>query len=453
MKRFFFSLLVIAITGFSCVNVDNSFGTDFIPEDQQPGLRVRNIPNLPVYTATVDSIVTNSGYVYTGLFGSINVTPFHTMNADLVFRIYPYVSGHNFGENPEFVAASLLLIISGRNVVDEGQQNIVQNVHLYELNRTLYYDSTYYNTSITEKDCKQEPINMPGLTYNGGDTLLIPLTEAFGKELLSGTANDMDSLVHFYERYKGFVLTVDPQAAGIQGGRLNTTDISSAYLTLQYKDNGKDTSMLYWGDYGLVFSAYRHSSDYLSNYQSPPAAVAQPVYFESLAGVKPAFDVAAIKDSLLMLVDSLKDKHANNNLKILLNKAELVISIDSVCLKKPEWDMDKCPPVLALCSRTVNDAGKLTYPMINDVSNAAFDGTLNRSLMSYSFNITHYLQQFLKPQPPETTTLYLFPTTTLQDDYGYSYTVLDNTNYTYVRFLDHNHASPATLKLIYTILY
>lgn len=445
--RFFFFLPIIAITGFSsCINVDNTFGTDFIPDDQRPGLQVRNIPNLPVYTATVDSVITNSAYVYSGIFGSINITPFRTMNADLVFRIYPYVSGHSFGENPEFVAASLLLIISGRNVADEDQQNIVQNIQLYELNRTLYYDSTYYNTSITAGDYKPEPVNMPGLTYNGGDTLIIPLTEAFGKTLLEGTTDDMDSLVHFYEKYKGFVLTVDPQPAGIQGGRLNTTDISTAYLTLQYKDNGKDTSMLYWGDYGLVFSAYRHSSDYLANYQNPPAGVAaQPVYFESLAGVKPVFDVAAIKDSLNALADSLKGVFANNNLQVLLNKAELVLSID------PAFDMDKCPATLALCSRTVNTAGKLTYPLIDDVSNAAFDGTLNRSLRNYTFNITYYLQQFLKPQPPETAPLYLFPTTTIQDDYyGYSYTILDNTLYTYVKF---HPASPATLKLIYTILY
>jgi hypothetical protein len=451
MKRISFSFLlpIIAIAGFSsCLNVDNSFGTDFIPDDQRPALRVRNFPDLPVYMAPVDSVITNSGYVYSGLFGSINITPFRTMNADLVFRIYPYVSGHSFGENPEFVAASLLLIISGRNVADEDQQNIVQNVRLYELNRTLYYDSTYYNTSITASDYKPEPVNIPGLTYNGGDTLIIPLTEAFGNTLLSGMADDMDSLLHFYEKYKGFVLTVDPQPAGIQGGRLNTTDISTAYLTLQYKDNGKDTSMLYWGDYGLVFSAYRHSSDYLANYQNPPAGTAvQPVYFESLAGVKPVFDMAAIKDSLHALADSLRTASANNNLQVLLNKAELILSID------PAFDMDKCPTNLALCSRTVNTAGKLIYPLVDDVSNAAFDGILNRSLRSYSFNVTHYLQQFLKPETPETTPLYLFPTTTIEDDYGYSYTVLDNTRYTYIRFLNNHHTFPATLKLIYTVLY
>ncbi|MDR3350690.1 MAG: DUF4270 domain-containing protein [Prevotellaceae bacterium] len=446
--RFFFFLLIITVTGFSsCINVDNTFGTEFIPDDQRPGLQVRHIPNLPAYTAAADSVITNASYVYSGLFGSINVEPFRTMNADLVFRVYPYVGGHSFGGNPEFVAASLLLIISGRNVPGEGQQNIVQNVHLYELNRTLYYDSTYYNTSITASDYKPDPVNMPGLTYNGGDTLIIPLTEAFGNALLGGTASDMDSLAHFYEKYKGFALSVDPQPASIQGGRLNTTDISSAYLTLHYKDNGKDTSMLYWGDYGLVFSVYRHSSDYLSNFQNPPAAVTQPVYFESLAGVKPAFDVAAIRDSLLALADSLRSASGNNNLQLLLNKAELSLSID------PAFDMDKCPTTLALCSRTVNTSGKLTYPLIDDVSNSAFGGTLNRSLRSYSFNITHYLQQFLKPQPPEITPLYLFPTTTIQDDYGYSYTVLDNTRYTYARFLNGSHTSPASLKLIYTILY
>jgi hypothetical protein len=408
------------------------------------------MPVIPVYTGTVDSIVANSGYSsYTGFFGSINVEPFQAMNADLVFRVYPYVSGHSFGEKPEFVAASLQLIISGRNAANEDQQNIVQNIRLHALNRTLYYDSTYYNTSITDNDYdKSELINMPGLTYNGGDTLIIPLTEKFGKKLLESEAGDMDSLAHFYEKYKGFVLTVDPQPAGVAGGRLNTTDISTAYLTLQYKDNGKDTSMFYWGDYGLVFSAYRHSSGYLANYQDPPPeTITQPVYFESLAGVKPVFDMTAIKDSLIALSNSLKVAHSNNNLQVLINKAELVLSID------PDSDMDKCPATLALCSRTVNDAGKPSYSLIDDVSNADFDGTLNRSLWNYSFNVTHYLQRFLKPQPPETTMLYLLSTTTVTDSYGYSYTVLDNTDYRYIKFKRPGYGLPASLKLIYTILY
>jgi hypothetical protein len=447
---FFFLLIAIVIGLSSCINKDQAFGTDFIPDDQRPLLRIDSIAALPVYTATVDSIIANSGYSYSGLFGSVNITPFGTLNADLVFRVYPYVGSHDFGENPEFVAASLLLIISGRNAADENQKNIVQNIRLHTLNRTLHYDSTYYNTSITENDCNPEPVNMPGMVYNGGDTLIIPLTEAFGRELLSGTTSDTDSLAHFYERYRGFVLSVDPQAAGIPGGRLNVTDISTAYLTLQYKDNGKDTSMLYWGDYGMVFSTYRHSSNSLADYRNPAGTFTQPAYFESLAGVKPVVDMTAIKDSLNALAASLRSTYANDNLQILLNKAELTFAID------PASDMDKCPATLVLCSRTANSSGYPAYQMIDDVSNTAFDGTLNRSLRNYTFNITYYLQQFLKPQPPETTDdLYLFPSATLQDDYGYSYTVLDNLNYTYIRFLNSRpgHTSPATLKFIYTILY
>jgi hypothetical protein len=399
---------------------------------------------LPVYTGTVDSIIATSYSSYSGVFGNICVAPYRNMAADLIFRIYPYVGEHSFGEDPEFVSASLTLIIGGRSVPDDNLTNMVQNIRLHTLKRELSYDSTYYNNSITPNDY-DALINQAGTTYNGGDTLVIPLTETFGKFLLEGAASDMDSLSHFFAKYKGFALSVDPLPDGITGGRLNTTDISTAYLLLNYTDSGKDTSMVYYGDYGLVFSRYEHSSGYLADYinDTPPATVKDTVYFESLAGVKPVFDAAVMVDSL----DALLARTGLRREQFLINKAELVLSIDRAAT------MDKYPSTLALYYRNTTKTDTLSYTAIDDISGTSFGGAINRSLQTYSFNLTYFLQHALRTASPNADRrLYLFPTTTITDTYGYSYTVIDNMSYTYGQFFGAANCSPAKLKLVYTIL-
>ncbi len=441
---FLFLLLSSALVSLSaCIDATTTFGADFVPDDQKPRVFIYNFDNIPFYTDVIDSINTQSTYGYTAVFGNINVAPFGNMKADAVFRIYPYVADHSFGDAPEFVSADLILHISGRNYPDDSQANIVQNVRLYRLNKLLSYDSTYYNNSITSNDYDPTPINLPGTTYNGGDTLVIPLTKAFGDSLLSATANDMDSLLHFYNRYKGFVLAVDTLPDGIAGGRLQTTDISTAMLVLKYKDNGKDTVMYYYGDYGLVFSTYKHSSAHLANNVTPGPTV----YYEGLAGVKPVFDLAAIADTLQNWVaQQIAIKSIKN---VLINKAELLVSIDY-----PVSNLDKCPKTLALAYRDVTAEGKLTYTLISDAASSAFGGNINRSTVTYSFNIAHYLQETLKLEGGHgKTTLYLLPTTIVQDSYGYSYTILDNTTYAYGLLNGTGSASPVQLKFTYTLLY
>ncbi len=439
-------LIAVALFGLSsCINKNDSFGAGFIPDDQRPRAKVYTITDIPLYTAAIDSVQTTATYLYSSVFGNINVPPFGNTAADLVFRVYPYVGSHNFGENPVFSSASLTLVISGHGVPDESQENIVQNIRLYPLNRTLHYDSLYYSNSIGAADYDPIQINVPGLTYNGEDTLIIPLTKEFGDFLLSGTETDMDSLAHFYEKYKGFVLKTDPLPTGNAGGRINSTDITNASLTLQYNNGTVDTTMIYYGDYGKVFSVFNHSSASLADYVAPLPAPEQTIYFEAMGGVKPVVDLTAITDSIRAML-------ANKSLRpeqLLINKAELIVSV------APGSDLDKCPTVLNLCYRDTSSQGKLVFPFIDDSAYSNFGGTINRSLRNYSFNISTYLQGLLKSETPaeKHTKLYLFPSATVEDGYGYSYTIINNLIYSYAQFMGNGSASPVKLKLTYTVLY
>jgi hypothetical protein len=455
MRRIFFflSLLTTGALAFSaCVSADDSFGSGLIPDDQRPRVRFYSAVDIPFYTATVDSTITMTSS-YTNVFGSIHVPPFGTVDAQAVFRIYPALADHSFGEHPVLRSAQLTLVVSGRKVADADQQQIVQNIYLYPLNKTLSYDSTYYNNSITANDYDPTPVSLPGLTYHGGDTLLIPLTPAFGYSLMSATASDMDSLAHFFERYKGFVLGVDAQPAGVAGGRLNQLDISKASLSINYtNDEGRDSSFYYYGDYGLTFSSIQHSSAALA---TPPATPQATVYFESLAGVKPVVDLAAVRDSILSLLQNHKDDDQSprplRRDQILINSAELVFSVES----EPERYMDDFPTTLTLCSRT-DTSGKVAYSMISEAYvSSIFGGSLNRSQGCYSFNLSQYVQQLVRQETTtEPTLFYLFPTTTLVDQtYGTSYTVIDNIGYSYGKLCGTGTLTPVKLNLVYTVLY
>ncbi|MDR0729237.1 MAG: DUF4270 domain-containing protein [Prevotellaceae bacterium] len=453
MKRnslFFFLLCAAAGIFSACMTADDSFGTGLVPDDQKPRVYVHTITDLPVYTATLDSIQTIATSATACLFGSINVAPFGTMNANAVFRMYPAAVDHSFGEQPVFTSANLTMIISGRKTADDDQQSIVQNIHLYHLRKTLSYDSTYYNTSISTNDYEPTPINLPGVTYNGGDTLEVPLTSDFGYHLLSASATDMDSLLHFYEHFKGLVLSVDAQPDGTPGGRLNQMDVSYAMLTLNYKnDEGRDTSFYYYGDYSLMFSTYRHSSSALANYATPPPTPAAMIYFESLAGVKPVIDLTTIKDSILALLQARRLRPD----QLVINSAELSFTVK---MNATQF-LTNFPEALTLCSSDTTD-GQLIYSIISDVNtNATFGGSLNRSLQRYTFNIAQYLQQLIKEDQTGGITspvqFYLFPTTTVSDSYGYTYTLLDNLSYSYGELFGAGSDSPVKLNLVYTILY
>ncbi|MDR1680698.1 MAG: DUF4270 domain-containing protein [Prevotellaceae bacterium] len=453
MKRnfFFFLMTITAAGGFgACVTADDSFGTGLVPDDQKPRVQVYTTTNLPVYTATLDSIPTIAVSASACVFGSIHVYPFGTTDARAIFRMYPAAVAHSFGEHPVFTSANLTLVISGRKMADDDQRNIVQNIRLHQLSKTLSYDSSYYNNSITDSDCDPTPVNLPGSTYNGGDTLEISLTSDFGNHLLSASATHMDSLLHFYDHFKGFALSVDAQPDGTPGGRLNQMDVSYAMMVLNYKnDEGRDTAFYYYGDYSLMFSVYRHSSAALADYASPLPAPAQRIYFESLAGVKPVIDLTSVKDSILAL---LHDRNLRPD-QLVINNA----SIEFTVKMDANHYLSNFPEALTLCAR-IDTTDKLTYSIINDANtNANFGGGINRSLQRYTFNIAQYLQQLILEERAGGITspvqFYLFPTTTVTDSYGYSYTLLDNLTYSYGELYGAGSNSPVTLRLVYTILY
>jgi len=449
MKQKYFLFLVlaaIAVSFSACIQVNDSFGDGFVPDDQNISTNIYSATNIPIYTAALDSISTTSYYSQKNVFGSINVSPFEKVNANAILRFYPNVSDHRFGENPEFISAEFTFIISATKAADENQKNVVQNIRIHELNKTLHYDSTYYNTTITQNDYNPAPISLPGVTYNGGDTLIVPITKAYGDFLMAATDSEMDSLTPFYGKYKGFVLGVD--TLNEQAGRMNVLSAAIAYLTIYYKDdNGKDTSFFYLSDYAMIFSSIQHSSASLANYTNPPTTQNQTVYFEGMAGVKPVIDLLSIKDSIntMLLERSLRPD------QLLINKLDVIVSIP------PTANMDNYPSRLTLCSRKVNDdSGKLTYPMIADAFSTTFDGKINRSLRNYSLNIAYYIQRILQQEQAgeitDPTTLYIFPITTEQDMYGQSNEVLDIINYTHGELMGTGSVSPVQIKLTYTVL-
>ena len=445
-KHFFFLLIIIAVTFSACIDANNDFGDGFVPEDQEIAAAIYSAGNIPIYTARLDSISTMSPRTNTNIFGSINVAPYGKVNANAIFRVYPNVSDHRFGENAEFISAEFTFVIAGTKVADENQQNTIQNIRLYELDKVLYYDSTYHNTSVSINDYKPTPISLPGITYNGGDTLIVPITREYGEFLMSASDNEMDSLTPFYKKYKGFVLGVD--TLDTQSGRLNILDAGLASLIINYKnEDGKDTAFFYLSDYAMVFTSIHHSSASLANYTNPPTSQNQTIYFEGIAGVKPVIDVLAIKDSIkAMLVQ--KNIHPN---QLLINKLDIIVSIP------PTANMDNYPTRLAFCHRKINEeTGRLTYPVIEDYAGSTFGGTINRSLRNYSFNIAYLIQRILKQEQAgeitDPTTFYLFPVTSETDMYGQTYDVLDITNYTHGELLGTGSSSPVQFKLTYTIL-
>jgi hypothetical protein len=92
-----------------------------------------------------------------------------------------------------------------------------------------------------------------------------------------------------------------------------------------------------------------------------------------------------------------------------------------------------------------------TYSFLSDTYLDIFDGTFNRSLQQYSFNLTYYMQGLFNDQAlyhTSETDMYLYPLYTTYDSYGSTVKMLERTYYTCGKL----KSTGAKLKLTYTIL-
>ncbi|MEZ7953949.1 MAG: DUF4270 family protein, partial [Bacteroidales bacterium] len=220
------SLFLVA----SCITVDKKAGEGLVPSDQIFKIAIKEF-DLPVQTKSSDSLQTmTSGALVVGANKDSDLGVTTSYGA---FRMYPQKDTNGFGTDPRINYLRMLIQVTGNIVLDEADSRIPQNIYIHRLLTDM--DSLkIYNNSISEADYDPNPLNPGGNTYFGGDTLNIDLIADYGRELLTASHEEMDSLELFVKRFKGFVIKTDPLPGSLTGGRFNIIVPSSITMALSY---------------------------------------------------------------------------------------------------------------------------------------------------------------------------------------------------------------------------
>ena len=393
---------------YSCVSVDNSLGENYLATNMKYDLYTAEFDIDDIELRQPDSLSSYSSYRFS--IGAVRDADFGLTTRSAAFTLVPAFDNLDFGKpgTQVFRNFHLTAVNDSISTCDPKQANILQNVSVYALLKPLDKDS-----SKPEIEHGSVSIAKASPVLNGSDSLSIDFTEAFGKEYLTITKEELDSLPLYEQRFPGILLTCD--APHGEGGRINmfklplavsSGSITGSYATLtfsaEYEGRGQvDTTFLFYlgpvkkydlseisstsvSEYPQVaYNLTTHSSEGL---EGPASDV---IYFEGGNGLKPVVKAAGIREKVLDIISEHGDPA-----KAIINKATVVMPYD---FPEDYLEMRLFPKYLSPTCRIVNKDESITFAGITDASISSENhGDINRSLCVYSPDITHHVQQLLK---------------------------------------------------------
>jgi hypothetical protein len=409
----------------SCIETDKTTGSGLIPGDHL--LKVKSVEfDLPVQMKLSDSLQT----IFSGslVVGSYKDPDLGLVEASSAFQVIPSFSSGNFGDNPVAKSLKMYVLVGDKSFFYERDQYVPQNFYVYKLTKDL--DSTVsYNNSITDSDYEPSQINLGGSMYFGGDSLVMDISLNYAQELLSANQLERDSLAHFLKKFKGLYMKSDPLPGSLEGGRFNIINPLDIYFIMEYRhvdasnNIDKDSIITYYvSDSYPYVNRFTHSSGSLAS--SNPQ---NKLYIEGFAGLKPYIDFKEVKAS----IESWAALNNTDPAKIVIAKAEMRMTFE---YPEDYTRFTYYPSQLFLCTREERGTGDkktIIYDPLEDISYYETNGSINRSLLYYSLDISSYLQRVLQGKHTgKSLETYLFPILKQSDYYsGAVYYYVQNTLY------------------------
>jgi len=370
----------------SCIDVDPTLGSKYVPSNQDLSMAIKEF-DLPVEMRMCDSLQSSlSGSI---TVGSLQSDLFGTFSSEAAFTITPADTSIVFGTDPVFKEMYLLLPLSATESTEDGQDHIVQNIHLYQLTTTL--DSLkIFSNSLTSADYDTTPVSRENSVFCGEDNMTIYLTEEYAKPFFELNNTELDSAYLFMEKIKGLYIKADLPVEGVNGGRLNTFSMSDACLYLTFNSTNwkgvkRDTTVTFSLGTYYSLNLYDNQSEYLSK-KNPE----EKLYLESLGGVTPFISG---KTLYKMVKDWAEEEDIDFN-KTIITKASLIFPFEY----EGEGSLDNFPTNIYPCRRQMySDTLYNIYSPLTEINDGSFSlGTIDRSLLYYKPDCCLYLQDLMK---------------------------------------------------------
>lgn len=414
-KFFLIPLVGLALAVSSC-NKSSELGLEVQPVGSQLNVGWADSTTLVTRTIREDSLHTDASVIVTAdaLIGTYNDPIFGRANAALYTQMRLPSNSPSFGTNP--VCDSVVMSLTYDPTWYGRKERRVQTINVYQLSEEVSTVSDYYSNASLMKNSNDlagslqfMPRPTDSITVLGvrqKPQLRVPLQTNFGQTILNNQSSGVLANSAVFQAFsKGLYITMEntpPFASGY--GSILHFKMADPYtkITIYYHNSNatNNDSLNYDIQLSSVarFSAFSH--DYSTAYpylqqqlSATPPAQDTVLFVQSLAGVKAKIDLPYLKNW-------------NDRGHIAINKAELVIKIDTTHLY--QLDTFPAPAGLALFGITAGTNTNYVIPDAYDV-NEVYGGTYNNTTKSYTFNIERYVQQILNGTR-ENTGLYLAAT-------------------------------------------
>ena len=411
----------------SCVETNGLIGGNLIPIDSQYEIFSVELPIDKVEMRMADSL---SGFSDSRIvLGAVRDETYGLSKRACAVTLIPMADTLDFGNIQSVKQFHLHAAFDSTATSQRGQDRILQNVYAYALDENMDWtklmdanDLAGKITHGTESIIKGTPL------INGADDLDLDFTDEFANAYLNYLNGKVlsDSLTFdaFLKKFPGIWLETDDPVGN--GGRLNAFELQMNFNSSEYylEDNygaivlntiydeaegPKDTTFFFY----LGAQKYTAISSLFSDYKTgtfPQYAfnvtghssrgmageAADKVYVEGGAGLKPVVAARTLIDLARKAVsDSIAAHGLDASLleKTVINKATIVLPYD---MPADYTDIDNYfPPRLSPTCRIKTDTTS-SFMGLTDASTESEDqGNINRSICSYTPDITYHLQQLL----------------------------------------------------------
>ena len=429
----------------SCIETDSTLGSALVPANQDISIHSVTL-DIPVSLRMADSLqttVSNSARV-----GAIRTDDFGLFHADAAFSVTPATDSIIWGKNPKVRNIYLNLVRDTALVVDDIQRSIPQNIYVHQLSVELDSSMAYHN-SLGPGDYDPTPINDGGCIYTGGDTYEVRLSHSFGEKLFQIPMATLDSAELFMKAFYGLYLRCDDPDEDLNAGRINVFDLSSSYIYLNYTyedDEGARRAKTVTFNLGSYYAVTVCDSGARDLEREDPRDI---IYVEGLCGIKPHIDARELR----AVVASWAEEHDLPIENMLVAKATLSFPFE---YDGDRTQFDHFAKTLFPCKR-VRSSKRVNYTPLDEINDTALEnGAINRSKLTYTSNISLYLQNLLRKDPNRLTAdddLWMMPTVSVYDSYASTtYYFADYYYYTQSYLNGTADERHPVLNLTYTIL-
>lgn len=416
-SRFSFIVLAAFLGCISCIEKNYELGGSLIPLDQT----YRIYRDTVFFTGENAWAVTSrmadslSGFSDSRItIGSIRDENGRLSKRSCALTLIPmYDSVLYLGKSPVYQSFKMIALRDSNSVADRDQENILQNVSVYELSSPIDPSKDF--------DCNMTVSHGRSLVSNGlpvierNSNLIIPFTQNFGERFLSLTDSDVRDIDGYLDKFPGILIETDDPSG--RGGRFNIFDLQLSYdssngitgnfaeldFSAEFDGTRKDTTLLfYFGamDFYDIDSLITNGTvgkfpQYCMNltYQETrnlSGRIGDKLYCEGGGGLKPVVSAKALKE---IASDVISSRGGDPDATV-INKASLVFPFR---YDPEKYDVSfRMPQILSPTCRLRTDSISVYMGLTDASSSDENQGDIDRSNLKYAPDITYHMQELLK---------------------------------------------------------